>query len=184
MNKMTEIWKSVCGYDGVYEVSNLGNVRNVNWRGLGYRNLALVRDKDGYLVVTLCRNGLQRVTRVHRMVANAFIDNPYNKPQVNHKDEDKTNNRIDNLEWVSSHENNNSGTRNSRISKSKLNANCKRILQLEKNGELLKEWVSISEVYRQFGYDTGLISKCCMGKKKSAYGYLWKYANPTIKEEN
>lgn len=179
---MTEIWKSVVGYEGIYEVSNLGNVRNVNWRGLGYRNLALARDKDGYLMVTLCNNGIQRVARVHRMVANAFIENPYNKPQVNHKDENKTNNKIDNLEWVNSFENNNHGTRNARISKSKLNTNCKSVLQLEKNGELLKEWVSISEVCRQFGYDTGLISRCCMGKKKSAYGYLWKYANATTEE--
>jgi hypothetical protein len=174
--QMSEIWKSVIGYEGLYEVSSLGNVRSVNWRGLGYRKFSPVPDRDGYLQITLTKNGKQQNARVHRLVAMAFVDNPENKPQVNHIDEDRSNNVASNLEWVTCLENNNHGTRNIRVSQSKRNTNCKRILQLNKNGDPIREWVSINEVERQLGYDTGLMSKCCKGKKKSAYGYLWKYA--------
>ena len=173
---MNEIWKSVVDYEGIYEVSNFGNVRNVNWRGCGYRNLTPAPDKDGYAVVTLCKDNRQSVKRVHRLVAIAFIDNPLDKAQVNHKDENKWNNNVGNLEWVTCEENNNYGTRNDRVSKNKLNTNCKAVLQYDKNGSLLRKWLSMCEVKRQCGFDTGPLSKCCRGVYKSAYGYVWRYA--------
>jgi hypothetical protein len=172
---MNETWRSVAGYEGIYEVSNFGNIRKVNWRGLDYLNLALAQDKDGYAVVTLSKNGQRSSKRVHRLVALAFIDNPSGKSQVNHKDENKLNNRVDNLEWVTCLENNNYGSRNTRLAKSKLNTNCKAILQCDKDGNPIKEWVSISEVERQLGFDHSALLRCCKGKYKSSYGYIWRY---------
>ena len=174
MNQMNEIWKSVPNYDGIYEVSNFGNIRNVSVMG-AYRNLVLVRDKDGYAIVTLCKNNKQSSKRVHRLVALAFIENPLNKPQVNHKDEDRWNNCVWNLEWVTSRENNNYGSRNIRLAKSKLNTNCKAILQCDLNGNPIKKWVSISEVERQLGFDHSALLRCCKGRYKSSYGFVWKY---------
>lgn len=173
---MSEIWKDVVGYEGFYKVSSLGKVRSMARHGTPDRIVRAIPDKNGYLRVHLSKNGERRNVCVHRLVAIAFVENPNNKPQVNHKDECKTNNEVANLEWVTCLENNNYGTRNSRVSKSKRNTNCKSILQLDKRGNVIREWVSINEVERQHGYDTGLLSKCCKGRKKSAYGYLWVYA--------
>lgn len=174
---MIEIWKPVTGYEGCYEVSNLGRIKSLARHSTPTRIVKAVIDKYGYLRITLCKNSKCRNVLVHRLVAMEFVENLDGKPQVNHKDENKTNNVADNLEWVTCLENNNYGTRNVRVSKSKRNKNCKKILQLDMEGNIIKEWVSISEVYRQFGYDTGLLSKCCKGMKKSAYGYLWTYVD-------
>lgn len=173
---MTEIWKPIDGFDGVYEVSNLGNVRNVNWRGQGYRLLKPHHDKDGYLRVGFCINNRKQMRYVHRLVATAFIDNPYGKEQVNHKDEVRDHNSVDNLEWVTCTENNNYGTRNYRLSKSKLNTNCKAINQIDDNGEVVKCWESLHEIGRQTGYDITHIMRVCKGVKKTGYGYKWQYA--------
>ena len=89
-----EEWKNIIGYEGLYEVSNIGNVRNVR------RNTLLKLSKNqGYIQVHLYKNGIRTGLKVHRLVAEAFIPNADNLPQVNHKDEDKTNNSVDNLEW-------------------------------------------------------------------------------------
>lgn len=107
-----EIWKDVCGYEGLYQVSNIGNVRSLNYRVVRGRINELSRglSKTGYYVVVLCRDKKQTTVHVHRLVAEAFIDNPDNKPVVNHKDENKTNCSVDNLEWVTQKENVNLGT--------------------------------------------------------------------------
>lgn len=173
-----EIWKSV-PIDGLehYQVSNLGNIRNVSYKGTGkIRVLSPCADKDGYLMACLTnRNGGQCNYRIHRLVAKAFIPNPDNYEQVNHKDENKTNNVVDNLEWCDCLYNNNYGTRNTRLSKSKINTNCKPICQCDLNGDVLKIWPSLNEINRHFGYDTGLIAKRCLGIGNSAYGFKWKY---------
>lgn len=107
-----EIWKDVCGYEGLYQVSNVGNVRSLNYKGVRGRvnELSKGLSGSGYYVVVLCRDKKQTTVNVHRLVAEAFIDNKDNKPVVNHKDEDKTNNSVDNLEWVTEKENVNWGT--------------------------------------------------------------------------
>lgn len=173
---MTEIWKPVDGFEGQYEVSNYGRVRNVNWRGLGYRLLKPHFDKDGYLRVGLCVDNHKVMKFVHRLVATAFVANPLNKQQVNHKDEIKHHNTVDNLEWVTCVENNNYGSRNERLSASKLNTNCKAIRQLDLDGNLLKTWVSLNEIKRQTNYDITHIMRVCKGVKKTGYGYKWQYA--------
>ena len=103
---MMEEWRAVPGYEGLYEVSNKGNVRNVRRNKL----LRLQKNKYGYIQVGLSKNGIRTIFQVHRLVALTFLPNPDNLPQVNHKDEDKTNNNVDNLEFCTAKYNNNYGT--------------------------------------------------------------------------
>lgn len=127
--RMTEQWKDIKGYEGLYEVSNLGNVRSLDRivkRGQGYmikegRILAqFYEEKKGYYQVALAKDGKAKKYRVHRLVALAFLDNPSNYTDVNHKDEVKTNNNVDNLEWCTRKYNNNYGTKPERIRKAML----------------------------------------------------------------
>ena len=114
-----EIWRPIPGYEGLYEVSNLGRVRSVDryvkskgesyWLRKG-KMLSPTKDKNGYLKVNLSCNGKHNIIRVHRLVTEAFLPNPDNLPEVNHKDEDKTNNRVENLEWCNRKYNVNFGT--------------------------------------------------------------------------
>lgn len=98
-----EMWKEIDGYEGRYEVSNYGNVRSLNFRQTGMvKNLKPQPDKKGYLTVGLCKDGGMKWGKIHRLVASAFIPNPDNKPQVNHKDGNKANNCVNNLEWATS----------------------------------------------------------------------------------
>lgn len=116
---MNEIWKDIKGYEGYYQVSNFGKVRSLNrsiyrknGRKQSFKDQELkFHDKHGYLGINLRKDGKIKSCTVHRLVAEAFIPNPYNLPQINHKDENKYNNRIDNLEWCSSSYNMNYGTR-------------------------------------------------------------------------
>lgn len=126
MVKMAEIWKEITGYEGLYQVSNLGNVRRIKHietnrngvqRILGDKNIARSIDEKGYFLVSLSKDGKQKTRRIHRLVAEMFIPNPNNYPQVNHKDEDKRNNKVDNLEWCTNKYNSNYGNRCQNISK-------------------------------------------------------------------
>ena len=160
-----EIWCPIKGFEGLYEVSNLGRVKSI---GYGKeRILKLSIDKDGYLIVGLCKNGEQKKCKVHRIVAQTFIPNPQNLPQVNHIDENQSNNKVENLEWCDAKYNNNYGTHNQRISKP--------VLQFTKDGEFVKEWKSATDVEMNLNYSQGNISSCCTGRYKSAYNFIWKF---------
>lgn len=115
---MIEIWKDILGYEGLYQVSNLGNVRSLNYRRSGKTKLLKQGTDNGYKRVELSKNGKKKKYWVHRLVAIAFISNPNNYKEVNHKDEDKSNNNVNNLEWCTREYNNNYGTRNKRTSES------------------------------------------------------------------
>lgn len=171
---MSEIWKDVAGYEGLYQVSDQGRVRSL-W--FGEVRILKLRDKgNGYLCVRLYRNGTMKDNYVHRLVAKAFIPNPSNFPVINHKDEDKTNNAVDNLEWCTVEYNQNYGTCRTRIVAKLLNGPCaKAVLQYDKSGNLIREWPSTKEVQRQTGFGQNHISRCCLGKYKSAYGYIWRF---------
>ena len=170
---MEEIWKDIQGYEGLYMVSNLGRVKSLNYHNTGKEGILKEyidkRKNHHYHRVTLSKNGKTDRISVHVLVALVFIPNPNNLPEVNHKDENPHNNIVDNLEWCNRSYNINYGTRNKRVGK----ANCKTVYQLTLNGELVKIWESSYEVAHQLGYSHSLISRCCRGKGKTAYGYKW-----------
>ena len=107
---MKEIWKDIKGYEGIYQVSNFGRIKSSYTK----RILKGGKNKAGYLLVGLYKQGVLSRKSIHRLVAEAFIPNPDNKPEVNHIDENKTNNMVSNLEWMTAKENINHGTRNER----------------------------------------------------------------------
>ena len=160
-----EIWRTIKGYESQYQVSDQGRVKSLKFGK--ERILKPLRNTFGYLFVFLCKNGEKKEYKVHRLVAKTFIPNPDNLPQVNHKDEDKDNNSVQNLEWCDSKYNNNYGTRNEKLSKS--------VLQYTKSGVFVREWKSATDVQRNLNYNIGNISKCCTGKLKSAYNFIWKF---------
>lgn len=178
---MNEIWKDIDGYEGLYQVSNLGRVKSLNYNHTRKEKILkfgkISKNRD-YLQVNLCKNGKVKRHLVHILVAQAFIPNPKNLPQVNHKDEDKTNNCVDNLEWISRKENCNYGTRNLRISEKLTNGICsKKIYQYSLDGTFISEWPSAHEIERQTSFASSSIYKVCNGKHKhkSAYGFVWRY---------
>ena len=166
---MEEIWHDIEGYEGLYQVSNKGRVKRL--LGPSERLLKLHDNRDGYLRVNLTKENTLKHISVHRLVAQAFIPNLYNLPEVNHKDENKLNNCVNNLEWIRHIDNLNYGTRNERIGYS----HSKPILQYSKSGEFIREWQGAKEVEILLGINHQNISKCCRGKRKSAGDFIWRY---------
>lgn len=173
---MEEIWKYIDGYPN-YMVSNMGRVKSLNYNKTGKEKLLKPSKQNcNYLMITLSNNGKRKMFLIHRLVADAFIPNPDNLPQVNHKDEDKTNNCATNLEYCDRKYNINWGTGVKRSAKYRTNGKCsKAVLQYDLVGNFIKEFPSLKEVQRQLGYDTGSISNCCRGKAKTSGGYKWRY---------
>ena len=194
-----EIWKDIKEYEGLYQVSNLGRVKSLERKYFSGKNhnickiaesklLKLRLDKNGYLVTGLSKNGKQAYVRVHRLVAEAFIPNPNNYPQVNHKDENKENNNVDNLEWCTAKYNNNYGTRKEKASKSskgKYNKGLEKSINIIRKKVLCittgKEFNSIIEASNFYNIDNSSISSVCKGKRKSCgklsdgTPLVWKY---------
>lgn len=163
---MKEIWRDIEGYEG-YQVSSLGRVKLLDYRQTGKERIMKAGNKKGYLRIGLCKDGKQKFYRVHRLVATAFIPNPDNLPQVNHKDENKTNNRVENLEWCSAEYNSNYGTRTKRsVEKRK-----KQVLCIETG----KIYSSAVQIDIELGLSKGNISKVCLGKHKTCGGFHWCY---------
>ena len=152
--------KDVKGYEGLYAVTSCGKV----W---SYKNEKFLKPgiyKKGYLYVNLWKDGGFKTKQIHRLVAEAYIPNPDNLPQVNHKDENKANNCLQNLEWCDCKYNNNYGTRNERHKKP--------ILQFDLKGNFIREWPSATDVGKEVNV---AICKCLKGKSKTSLGYIWKY---------
>ena len=167
-----ESWKQVVGYEGLYEISSIGQVRSVLrkvwnpgrkcYRTQYSRILKQTLDSHGYKRVTLSKDGNINQFLVHRLVAIAFIPNPNNYKYVNHKDENTMNNSAANLEWCTN-------------SYNLIYSIGKKIAQYSKNGELIKTFNSIVDASREYNIPTTNISKCCKGKRHSAGKYIWKY---------
>jgi len=174
--KAVEQWKPIVGYEGKYEVSNLGNIKSVN-----YGIMKLHKNNSGYLLVGL-RDGNGKVRHlVHRLVAKAFIPNPSRWPHINHKNENKIDNRADNLEWCNPKYNNNYGNARAKSSAAHINHPdlSMPVLMLSKGGAVIKEYPSAHEAARMTGIDLSNIVRCCNGVKyyNTAGGYKWKYKN-------
>ena len=182
---MSEEWRDVVGYEGLYQVSDQGRVKSLERKVPKWYGERTVKERilkptvvyGGYLTVNLCGDN-KKWFLVHRLVCEAFHENPGNKPQINHINEIKTDNRACNLEWCTVKENNNHGTRNARIAETK----SKPVVQYTLNGELIKVWSSATEAERRAGFDHSTISKVANGKRKTAYGFIWKYVER--KEKN
>ena len=168
--KNIEVWKDIPGYEGLYQASNLGNIKSLNYNNTKKeKNLKSKYDKRGYLAIELRNNGKRYYTRVHRLVAQAFIPNPNNFPQVNHINEIKDDNRVENLEWCTNDYNTHYGTHYKRAAES----NYKKVNQYDLNGNYIKTYNSISEAMNKT--KTTHISSVCLGKRKTASKYHWEY---------
>ena len=164
-------WKDIKNYEGIYRVSNCGEIMSLyNYRGKN--NILKPRLKRGYYQIGLRKNGKRKWFAVHRLVAEAFIENPNKYPVVNHIDENKLNNNVDNLEWCSIAYNNSYGSRLARVSKT--NKLRKEIEQYTLDGNLVKTFFSMTDASRETGFSLTNISNCINGKFKQANGYIWK----------
>lgn len=172
-----EIWKDIKGYEGFYQVSNMGRIRSID--GVTRKPV-----KYGlYLTIQLSKNGTEKLFYIHRLVALTFISNPLNKKEVNHIDGNKLNNMVKNLEWVTRRENAIHSIKNGLQTKDQLayavnrmrETNIKKVYQY-KNGKYIAAYPSVRDLCRKFGYSVSAISECARGKCKTMYGYEWRYA--------
>ena len=168
---MKEIWKPVVGYEGHYQVSNFGRVKSIKFG----KEIILKpkKDKYGYLHVNLYKNNKRKDFLVHRLVAEAFIPNSDNLPLVNHKDENPSNNFVDNLEYCTNKYNLNYGTAQQR----KSHKLSKPVCQYTLDNELIKIWSSLTECKNKEGFNIGHIYECCRGIRKTHRGFKWSYFN-------
>lgn len=188
----SEFWKDVVGYEGLYQVSNLGKVRSVDrvvdcrWghnKKLEGKEIKSNLDKDGYLKLALSKYGKRKTYAVHRLVADAFIPNPHNLPCINHKKEfEKTNNSVENLEWCTVKYNNNYGTHQERSAKARegmknvavrggLNGNAKSVMCL--NDSAVFDTLTLAA--KQYGCNISCVSQVCSGKRNSTNGYKFAF---------
>lgn len=192
-DKNIEIWRPVKGYEGLYEVSNLGRVKSlertvVYKNGTTHRHIGQILNpcyKRKYPSVSLFKNKKQKTYNVHRLVAEAFIPNPDNKKEIDHINTDRTDNRVENLRWCTSSENMNNPltkTKNSNSHKDMWKKDshrekiCKKVLMIL-NGEVINTFYGTGEASRQTGINNSHIASVCRGKRKTAGGYKWKYIN-------
>ena len=189
INRENVIWKPVTGYEGLYEVSNMGVIKSLNFRRTGEEKiLSTSKDTSGYYFVTLFNKGSRKECRVHRLVAEAFIPNPEYKPCIDHINTDRTDNRVENLKWVTHKENSNNQLtknkiikshqdpilkkkRSQNISKSKM----KPVIQFSQDGQIITVYNSVKNATEITGIDKASISYCCNGIQKTAGGYKWEY---------
>lgn len=158
-----EEWKDIKGYEEKYQISNLGRVKSLNYNNTKKSKLLHQSLINNYYSVCLWKQGKGKQHRIHRLVAEAFIENPDNLSEVNHKDEDKLNNEVSNLEWCDSKYNCNYGTRNKKLS---------RPVQCIETGII---YPSILEAGKQTGINPTHLDDVARGKRKTAGGYHWRY---------
>ena len=175
---MVEIWKDIPKYEGYYQASNLGRIRSIDRKidvyggnqHCKFKCKQIIKGKvmkskltkDGYYEIGLNKNGKTKCVRTHRLIAMTFIPNPNNYPVINHINHNRLDNRAENLEWCTIWYNN-------RYSK------ARKVVQLDKNYNLIKVWDCISDAYRELGVSVGNISKCCINKRFMTGNCYWRY---------
>lgn len=183
-----EVWKPIEGYEGLYEVSTMGNVRSLD------RVVPMIRGDNGYpikerilkphrrgkyLFVVLYNEHGKKSYNIHRLVASAFIynDDPKHKTTVNHKNEDRFDNRADNLEWCTLVDNLRYGTgqERSQLTRRLTNKQSRPVGMYDRRGNLHRKFISIHDAHRETGAQRHCIRMCCEGKAKTAGGFVWKY---------
>ena len=189
MNK--EIWKDVPGYEGIYQVSSYGRIKSLKRvimrkDGKPYTQVEKIlkpgTNHKGYLGCSFRKNFVAKPVIVHRLVALAFIDNPNNLPQVNHKDGNKKNNRVENLEWITNYDNMQhsiiTGIRNvKKITDNLKKVNSRKVNQYDSNGTFIKTWNSIKDIQMELKIPNQNICQVCQGKRKRAHNYIFKYVD-------
>lgn len=181
-----EIWKDIEGYEGQYQISSLGRVKSLE-RITRFKNrdsirkepekiLAYKKHHKGYVKAQLRKRDILKSYFVHRLVAQAFLPNTENKETVNHKDGDKLNNTIENLEWMSNTENMQHAYRTGIRDNKKLHEKQKKpVAQYTKDGQLVAKYPSIDDAVKATGFRQSGISSCCLGRYKSTFGYVFKF---------
>lgn len=183
MNKIKEIWKPIPKYEGLYEVSNLGRVRsldrikpNSGGQIASGAIKSLVDNGRGYKVVSLYRNNIGSMKYVHRLVAEAFVANPHNFPEVNHKDENKSNNTACNLEWCTRVYNNNYGTKSKRCRETYVNHDRNRQIDMyDMNGTFIKTFLCSNDIKGDIEIDRRSLYNVCTGIAKSYNNYRFAF---------
>lgn len=175
---MEEVWKDIAGYEGLYQVSNLGRIKAFAKKGLPQDKILSCANSNGYRMIYLRKDGKRSYHSVHRLVAKAFIPNPKKMPFVNHKNEKKSDNRTENLEWCDAKYNTNYGTSIKRRAKAQTNKHGSiQVIQLSLQGDIIAEYPSMMEAERKTNIPARAICACCKNYQKSAFGYIWKYKN-------
>lgn len=176
---MEEIWKDIKGYEGLYQVSNCGRVKSLRNRSNHKEEIIMKQSiVMGYSVISLCKESISKMYKIHRLVANAFIKNPNGKPQVNHKDGNKQNNNAENLEWVTAKENTIHAYKNglAHAQRGIENRRSKAIKQVDLNtGKTIAIYNGLREAERKTGVPHGNIGRVAQHKWDSAGGYRWEY---------
>lgn len=203
---MKEIWKDVKGYEGSYMVSDLGNVKSLDRRiGCAYGATRILPGRpmkqytnDRYPKIGISdSNGDPKLVYVHRLVAEAFVENPNGYLEVNHKDENKQNNNAENLEWCDRQYNNTYGTKIERqvksmdyvsmglaVSKTKRLVRYDGVFQMDLNGNIIEQWNKMKEAGDSLGISYYGISNCCRGMAETSGGYRWMYVNYRVLNES
>lgn len=180
---MKEIWKDIPGYESLYQANNYGEIKSFPRKYSIHKKPFIMKQRNnykGYAVVTLCKNGIQKNKIVHRLIAQTFIPNPNNLPQVNHKDGNKQNNNVNNLEWCDNSYNqlhaNRMGLNKNRIKR--VREVCfKPVIQYDLDGNEIGRYSSLREASSKTGCNYKAMSLCALGKIKTSGGYKWKYVN-------
>lgn len=174
---MEEIWKEIPNFEGLYEASNLGRIRSFKTKKIKKQRYTVKK----YLQVNLYKKE-EKTYRVHRLIAETFIKNFNNFPEINHKDGNKQNNCVDNLEWITTYDNIQHAIKNGLYNNKKNKRNKRnnkkerKIIQYNLDGKLLKEWNNISEIMKELNIkNNSHIYECCKGKRKKCYNSIWKY---------
>ena len=181
-NSIEEEWKDIKDYEGLYQISNFGRVKsleriNKNNRKVRERILKQSKDNMGYYMVGLSKYGKEKTRTIHRLVAETFINNPNGYNYINHIDCNKTNNKVENLEWCTQKYNVQEAFRNNlqKVYRGKDSTSSKKVGQYDLKDNLIKIWDCTMDIQRELGFKNNNISSNCLGKKPTAYGYKWRY---------